>query len=211
MIARHLETRAEVTVSMLSVPFDECARFGTAATDAEGRILEFLEKSPRATPLPGAPGRALASMGIYLFDPRVLVEELEADARRPESRHDFGHDLLPALCRRRRVFAYDFAGNRIPGRDGPSGYWRDVGTIESYYSASLDLNAPSPPLDFSPADWPLGPPGRDAASFGFVHRLRGPFGTIEDSSVAESASLDGATVRNSVVGPERLDFRPGGG
>jgi glucose-1-phosphate adenylyltransferase len=202
MIEWHLAKGAEITVSTIPLPIGECARFGTASIDSDWRIREFREKVGNPAGIPGRPGSALASMGNYIFDLRALIEELIEDARDPASLHDFGRNILPQACRRRRVYAYDFGANAVPGGGLPSGYWRDVGTVESFYQANLELNAPASPLVFSPRLWPLGPAAGVGPVSDFVLRRASAFEVIEGSSVSGSAVIDRGTIRNSVVGPE---------
>jgi glucose-1-phosphate adenylyltransferase len=191
MLAFHREVNADVTVGVIPVPIDEAYRFGTVTTDAKGRVSDFLEKSP-------VPRSNLASMGIYVFNRGVLDESIIEDARNPMSLHDFGYSLLPDMVKRYRVFAYRFGG-----------YWRDIGTVEAYYKASMELtgeqsyfslNGTSPILTLEPG---LPPPhiGRQASiknslvSPGCVVR-----GKVENSILSPRVWVDEeAVVRNSVI------------
>ena len=202
MIEQHFRTGAEVTVSALPMPVADASQFGTASIGPDWRIHDFQEKTPYPRSIPGRLGQTLVSMGNYLFDPDVLVEALAADAIRVESRHDFGGDILPRICARRRVYAYDFRMNEIPGLDGPSDYWRDVGTIGAFYRANLDLLDPNSHLNFSTARWPLGPFRSRPPAGRVVSRLYGDFGIVRNSLLSASAVVDGAFVRDSIIGPE---------
>jgi glucose-1-phosphate adenylyltransferase len=155
MAAFHRERRAEVTVSAVSVPLGQASSFGILATGADGRVREFREKPQQAAPLPGDPTRAYASMGNYLFDPEVLEQALH-DARRA-GETDFGRDVLPRLCRTSRVYAYDFAQNRVPGvqeTEEPA-YWRDVGTLAALAAAQQDAMGNPPRFNLWNRRWPI--------------------------------------------------------
>jgi glucose-1-phosphate adenylyltransferase len=156
MVDFHYRRRAFATVACLPVPLKEASSFGIVEVDQEGRIIGFDEKPRDAKPMPGNPNYALASMGNYIFDPDELTRQLRADSDR-ESHHDFGRDIIPAMLGSGRVYAYDFALNRIPGAAGPSEnfYWRDVGTIEAYYEATMDLKAVVPSLNLYNWSWPI--------------------------------------------------------
>lgn len=200
MIQFHLEKGAEITVATIPMPRAEASRFGTVVTDPEGRILEFREKVPDPPPMPGRPDMALVSMGNYCFSSKVLEEELERDHQDPNSTHDFGRDVLPRAVARRKVYAYDFSTNRIPGTDGEGRYWRDVGTLLSYYEANMDLIAPVPQLNFYNPQWPIrsarhyDPPAKVVVGQG------GQMGLVENSLLSPGVIVSGAYVRNSIVG-----------
>jgi glucose-1-phosphate adenylyltransferase len=202
MIDWHLKNRAEVTVSTVPFPIGEAAQFGTAGIGPDWRIREFLEKQSNPYPIPGRLGQALVSMGNYVFNADVLLEALAEDAGRTDSRHDFGRDIIPRLCSRRRVFAYDFRTNVIPGLEGPTDYWRDVGTIQSFHQANLDLINPFSRLNFSSSRWPLRPRRSTEPPARLISRLYGDFGIVKNSLVAASAVIDGGFVRDSVIGPQ---------
>lgn len=157
MLEFHREKDAIATVACLPIPVQEASQFGIVETDSEGRIVGFQEKPEQdALTIPGDPTRCLASMGNYIFAPRPLAETLYDDAER-ESHHDFGRNILPALLKTGRVFAYDFSRNRIPGVTdlGEHAYWRDVGTIESYYEANMDLKNVVPHFNLYNWEWPI--------------------------------------------------------
>jgi glucose-1-phosphate adenylyltransferase len=156
MVDFHYRRRAFATVACLPVPLKEASSFGIVEVDAEGRIIGFDEKPRDAKPMPGNPNYALASMGNYIFDPDELTRQLRADSDR-ESHHDFGRDIIPAMLGSGRVYAYDVALNRIPGAAGPSEnfYWRDVGTVEAYFEATMDLKAVVPSLNLYNWSWPI--------------------------------------------------------
>ncbi len=195
MMAFHRDAGADVTVAALPVPVDRGREFGIVTASADGRVTAFVEKPAAPTPLPGDPTRALASMGNYLFNAGVLVDALVEDARRSTD-HDFGRTILPELVAHARVFAYNFLDNAIPGMHPyeERGYWRDVGTLEAYWEAHMDLLGRSPRLDLANPRWPI----HTAPFMGPSARILE--GTVEDSLVGEGCHVDGATVRRSVLG-----------
>lgn len=202
MIEEHLLNRADLTVSTLPMPIAEASQFGTAVIGPDWRVREFQEKTSYPKSIPGRLGQALVSMGNYIFNTEALLEALDEDARRPESQHDFGKNILPRSCPRRRVFAYDFRTNAIPGVEGPSDYWKDVGTIQSFYQANLDLVNPFSHLHYATNRWPLRPSRTRVPEARLISRLYGEFGIVKNSLVAGSAIIDGAFVRDSVIGPD---------
>lgn len=197
MVDFHLDRGAEVTVAALPVPLQEATRMGVLETDADGRVRGFEEKPVRPRPMPGRPGFALASMGNYLFDARLLVEAVTQDASR-DTEHDFGRSILPALVSGHRVFAYDFHTNRIPGTKPyeEPGYWRDVGTLEAYWRAHMDLLGPQPRFDLSNHLWPI----KGAPYAGPSARI--VFGEVRDSLLGEGCVIHGGRVVRSVLGRE---------
>jgi glucose-1-phosphate adenylyltransferase len=155
MVAFHRERRADVTVSAVAVPLKQASSFGIVATGPDGRVREFQEKPQRAVPLPADPTRAYASMGNYLFDPGVLEQALLEARRSGET--DFGRDILPRLCGTQRVYAYDFAENRVPGvqdHEEPA-YWRDVGTLAALAAAQQDAMGNPPRFNLWNRRWPI--------------------------------------------------------
>jgi len=201
MIAYHLHKRAQGTVSALPVPAAEAHRFGVLEIDRDWRILRFHEKVRRAPEIPGRPGWVLASMGNYLFDTGRLVDELRRDAEDPESDHDFGRNMLPDLVRRHPIYAYDFLTNDVPGESGETrGYWRDVGTIEAYYEANMDLRSVRPSLNLYNMQWPLRTAEYPEGPSKFTFNEDGRRGQAVNSVVSEGCILAGAEVRDSVLG-----------
>ena len=156
MIDFHVARRAEVTVAAIPVPKKEAAEFGVIEARKDGRIVAFHEKNPNAPTLPGDPTQVFASMGNYIFSKKTLLELLSEDANNPESHHDFGKDILPKLAGHAPIYAYDFQTNRIPGEPEPYvPYWRDVGTIDAYYEANMDVRSVKPELNLYNREWPL--------------------------------------------------------
>jgi glucose-1-phosphate adenylyltransferase len=202
MISFHLDRKAAVSVATLPVPVEESDQFGVLEVDSGLRIVGFQEK-PQSDPpqLPGAPGKCLASMGNYLFHPDVLREALIEDSTRTNSRHDFGHDLIPNLISRVPVYAYNFMTNRIRGdSEANLSYWRDVGTLEAYYEANMDLRDARPQLNLYNPHWPLRTAYYDQPPAKFVFDENGRRGQALHSVISEGCIVSGGTVRNSVLG-----------
>jgi glucose-1-phosphate adenylyltransferase len=200
MIEYHEQKRADATVAAIPVDRRLASEFGVVETLRDGHIVAFHEKCEDAPAMPGDPTRVYASMGNYIFSARALLRELYADAAREDSTHDFGRDVLPSLVQRADVFAYDFQANQIPGEDpSAAAYWRDVGTLDAYYEANMDLRAVSPALNLYNREWPLrtasyaDPP----AKFTFDDENRR--GHAIDSIVSGGCILSGGSVRNSVL------------
>jgi glucose-1-phosphate adenylyltransferase len=202
MIDEHQRRSAEATVAALPVKIEEASRFGIMAVDADWRILGFEEKPSRPRSIPGEPQYALASMGNYLFNTDLLVQSLTADNEDASSSHDFGHNIIPSLLDRGTVYAYDFRKNRVPSTqkgEEPS-YWRDIGTIEAYYEANMDLCSIDPQFNLYNRSWPLrtaefpDPPAK------FVFDWDDRKGMALDSIVAQGTIISGSMVHNCVVG-----------
>ena len=201
MIEFHEQKRADVTVAAIPVPKEQAIEFGVIETAADGGIKSFIEKRADAPTMPGDPTRVYASMGNYIFSTGTLLKELYNDARNENSSHDFGRDILPSLIGRADMFAYDFQTNRIPGDlpDQPV-YWRDVGTIDAFYDANMDLRAVKPVLNLYNRQWPLRTAGYQDPPPKFTFDEEGRRGHAIDSIVAGGAILAGGEVRNSIIG-----------
>jgi glucose-1-phosphate adenylyltransferase len=194
MLQAHLTTGAVLTVACIEVERAEARRFGVMEVDADNRILAFEEKPPSPKPVPGKPDTSLASMGIYVFETRALVKALIEDAR-SDSVHDFGKNIIPALVGEgERVFAYPFRDPADKGRP----YWRDIGTLDSYYAANTDLLAPTLAFDLYGREWPIRthqvplPPARTATADG--HRP-----DVQDSLLCPGCLVRGASVERSIL------------
>ncbi|MBP9803469.1 MAG: glucose-1-phosphate adenylyltransferase [Candidatus Accumulibacter sp.] len=198
MVAFHLSRSADVTVAALPVPIAMASAFGIIDAAADGVIRGFREKPVDPAPMAHDPTRAYASMGNYIFSTDVLVKALRESHRRGEK--DFGKDLLPRLIQTQRVFAYDFCGNRIPGvRDYEEpAYWRDVGTIDAYFSAHQDLLGSQPKFDMFNPKWRIGSSNYQGPSPKFIHA------EIDNSLISSGGLIQGARVRNSIVPSEVL-------
>lgn len=203
MLQFHAQVGAEVTIAAIPVPIEKAREFGVMQVDEQWRIVGFQEKPKNPTPIPGRPDLALASMGNYIFERAALVEVLNQDAANPASSHDFGKDVLPAmLAAGRAMYAWDFSRNRIPGSSNPANdcYWRDVGTLDAYYEANMDLRSVSPELDLYNQAWPIRAEPNNWPPAKFVHNTEGRVGQAIQSIVCEGAIISGATVIDSVIG-----------
>jgi glucose-1-phosphate adenylyltransferase len=201
MIEYHTMKGADATVAAFPVPKDRAAEFGAVEVTEDSRIVRFHEKRIDAPTIPGNPWQIYASMGNYIFTTEVLQRELYADAANGQSAHDFGKDVLPALVQRANVFAYDFRTNRIPG-DPPTvlPYWRDVGTIDTFYEANMDLRSVTPDLNLYNRQWPLRSTSELHPPVKFVFDEDGRRGHSIDSIISNGCILSGGFVRNSVLG-----------
>jgi glucose-1-phosphate adenylyltransferase len=195
MIDVHLEKGAEVTIACISVPIDEASQFGVAGTDADGRIVSWVEKSKNPPSIPGQPDRAYASMGNYVFSRAALEEVLYEDCRRSTD-HDFGRTIVPEMIPRGRAFAFDFTSFPVEGTAAfeERGYWRDVGTLDTYWSAHMDCLGREPKFNLHNRRWPIRSGGTHLPPARIEHC------DIHASLVAEGTVIDGARVKNSVIG-----------
>jgi glucose-1-phosphate adenylyltransferase len=201
MVADHKEKGAEGTVAALPIPISEAGRFGTMEVDENWRILRFLEKVEHPPEIPGRPGWCLASMGNYVFHGEVLKEELKRDAEDDNSSHDFGKDILPWMTSNHDVYAYDFHRNLVPGeKEQNRGYWRDVGTIEAYYEANIDLRSVEPLLNLYNPEWPLRTAEYHEGPTKFTFDEDGRRGEALNSIICEGCILAGGRVADSVLG-----------
>jgi glucose-1-phosphate adenylyltransferase len=201
MIEFHEQRRAEVTVAAIPVERKYAAEFGVIETAPDGRIVAFHEKRADAPGLPGDPDLVYASMGNYVFSTRCLLQELHADADNEQSTHDFGRDILPGMIGRASMFAYNFQSNSIPGEPPEKRpYWRDVGTIDAYYEANMDIRSVEPALNLYNRQWPLITAGYSDPPAKFVFDEEGRRGNAINSVVAGGTILSGGMVRDSVLG-----------
>jgi glucose-1-phosphate adenylyltransferase len=203
MIEFHEQKRADCTVAAIPVPKALAKEFGVIETDHDGRIIGFHEKKADAPTMPGNPDMVLASMGNYIFSTAALERELKDDAAKPAgtTAHDFGQNILPGMVGRSAIFAYDFHTNHIPGDplDQPA-YWRDVGTIESYYEASMDLRSVTPSLNLYNKQWPLRTAGYEDPPAKFIFDEDARRGMAIESIVGGGSIISGGYVRGSVLG-----------
>jgi glucose-1-phosphate adenylyltransferase len=202
MIDEHRTNGAEVTVAALPVSIDSASQFGVIEVDNQWRIIGFEEKPQTPKSIPNEPAYALASMGNYIFNTDVLCRALKEDAEHPKSRHDFGRDILPGLLGGRKLFAYDFRKNRIPLplKGEETSYWRDVGTIEAYYEATMDLRSVDPTFNLYNRSWPLRTVAYDNPPAKFVFDNEGRRGVAINSIVGEGTIISGSSIRGSVIG-----------
>jgi glucose-1-phosphate adenylyltransferase len=201
MIDYHMTMKAEVTVAAIPVPRQQAIEFGVIEAADDGRIMAFHEKKSNAPTMPGDPNRVYASMGNYIFSTETLLDLLTRDAKDPNSRHDFGMDILPKLAGKAPMYAYNFELNRIPGDAGDSiPYWRDVGTIDAYYEANLDLNHVKPDLNLYNREWPVRSTSYPDPPAKFVFDEEDRRGVAIDSIVSGGCIISGGHVRGSVLG-----------
>lgn len=197
MLRHHKQNGAELTIACMEVPIQEASAFGVMAVNESERIVAFEEKPDYPAATPNNPEKSLVSMGIYIFTMDALIEALEQDAENPESSNDFGKDIIPELIKRERVFAHKFGGEE--GRVTNDAYWRDVGAIDSYYQANMDLLEPVPPMDFYQKDWairtyePQIPPARTTSS------ATGNEGIFINSIISSGVIISGGSVQNSIL------------
>jgi glucose-1-phosphate adenylyltransferase len=200
MLAFHVESDAAATVAVVPVPAGDAEQYGIVRTDRSGRVIDFREKPS----LGSSPHSVLASTGLYILRTDVLVDAVTRDAQRVGSSRDFGRDILPALADGGHLFAYDFTTNAVPGmEEAERGYWRDVGTLDAYWRASMDLVAVSPVFSLYNREWPIhsayapNPP----AKFVFADRAHDRMGIATDSMVCEGCIISGGHVDRSILGP----------
>lgn len=199
MLAAHVASGAPCTVGCIEVPRAEATGFGVMAVDENLRIRDFVEKPADPPAMPGKPESALASMGIYVFDWDYLVPLLEEDARDDRSSHDFGKDLIPAAVRRGDAAAHPFDESGIPNPELDEHYWRDVGTIDAYWAANLDLTAVTPSLDMYDKGWPIWTHQEQLPPAKFVFDDDDRRGSAVDSLVSGGCIVSGGTVRRSLL------------
>ena len=195
MLAYHVEQGADMTVGCMEVPIGEASAFGIMSVDADRRVVKFAEKPAAPEHMPGAPELALASMGIYIFNTAFLYEQLIKDADVAGSSHDFGHDIIPSVIGKYRVMAYPF---RDPDT-GKRAYWRDVGTVDAYWRANMELIAVTPELNLYDQEWPIWTYQEQWPPAKFVFNDEGRRGMAVDSMVSGGCIISGATVRRSLL------------
>ena len=199
MMKQHQDSAADITLATIQIEPEETVRFGVVDVDKDGRINGFEEK-PKETKLRSHlnPEKVSASMGIYLFSADVLIPALLKDAENPQSSHDFGKDILPRMVDDYRVFAYDF----VDENKKEALYWRDVGTLEAYYEANMDIVSVSPIFNLYDADWPIRTHQRQYPPAKFVFAETGRTGTALDSIVSNGCIVSGGSVKNSILSPD---------
>ncbi len=204
MLQFHKQKEADVTIAAIPMPIAESKHFGVIEVDEDWRVTGFEEKPAIGKTIPGRPDMILASMGNYIFNRHILINELEQDAILQDSAHDFGKTILTKLHLHSRVFAYDFSSNIIPGAEEKErGYWRDVGTIDAYFQASMDLIAVDPIFNLYNYRWPLRSVHYDypAAKFVFADFDKNRAGIASDSMVSEGCIVSGGQVDRSILSP----------
>jgi len=199
MLQQHVNSGADVTVGCLVVPRMEATGFGVMHVDAECTILEFIEKPADPPGMPDNPDKALASMGIYVFETKFLFDELRRDAETPGSNRDFGGDIIPYLVKHGKAVAHKFTDSCIRAADEIEEYWRDVGTLDAYFEANLDLTDVVPKLNMYDRDWRIWTDQVVAAPAKFVHDEEGRRGHAISSLISQDCIVSGATARRSLL------------
>ncbi|MCG7924992.1 MAG: glucose-1-phosphate adenylyltransferase [Candidatus Thiodiazotropha taylori] len=195
MIAEHVESGADMTVGCLTVDLESAKEFGVMTVDSENWVSEFSEKPAEPKPIPGHDNLALASMGIYVFNRKFLFEQLIRDADTPQSSHDFGKDIIPTVIEKYRVLAYPFTDSS----SGKQAYWRDVGTIDAFWTANLELIGVTPPLNLYDRSWPIWTYQEQLPPAKFVFDDEERRGMAVDSMVSGGCVISGAKVTNSLL------------
>ena len=198
MLRQHFESQASVTVGCLTVPRADAAAFGVMATDQDGRITSFLEKPADPPGTPEDPNVSLASMGIYVFDWSYLRDLLQKDATDPNSTHDFGNDLIPQIVETGKAMAHRFDESCVRA-DGSPAYWKDVGTVDAFWEAHIDMTNFVPELDLWDETWPIWTYNEAVPPAKFIHNENGRRGMAISSMIAGGCIISGTEVRNSVL------------
>lgn len=199
LLKHHIETGAEVTVSCVEVPRATASQFGIVDSDDQGRITRFLEKPSDPPAIPGRDDVCYASMGIYVFDIKVLIDILERDAADPDSSHDFGHDIVPGMVGERKIFAHSFSRSCVSSEGATEPYWRDVGTLDAFWEANMDLTRVTPLLDLYDSRWPIWTYHEQRPSAKFVFDDDDRRGYAVDSLVSAGCVVSGAQIRKSIL------------
>ncbi len=204
MLQEHIANEADLTIATIPVPLSEAHQFGIIEIDEDWRVTGFVEKPKEgAKTIPGRPDMVLASMGNYIFDARVMIDVLQRNSLR-DSAHDFGKEIIPDMYPRSKVYAYDFAKNRIPGDEGHnSGYWRDVGTVDAFFEASMDLVSVTPAFNLYNPQWPIvsAPMNLPPAKFVFADSKSQRIGIATDSLVSDGVIISGGTINRCILHP----------
>ncbi len=199
LLQQHVSAQADVTIACVDVPIAEATAFGVMHVDQSGRVLEFLEKPANPPAMPGRTDVALASMGVYVFNTKFLIEELRRDAARTNSNHDFGQDIIPALVLEGRAFAHHFGQSCVRSSGERHPYWRDVGTIDAYWEANIDLTDFEPALDIYDRNWPIWTHTEGTPPAKFIHDQEGRRGQAISSLICGGCIVSGATLRRSLL------------
>ena len=204
MLADHVAKGRDCTVGCIAVARAEASAFGVMAVDAKHIITEFVEKPADPPPMPGDPSRSLASMGIYIFNARFLYEELERDINDPDSSHDFGKDIIPRAVKNGNAAAHPFALSAVGTRHNEEPYWRDVGTIDAYWDANIDLTATDPLLNLYDTRWPIWTYQAQLPPAKFVHNLDDRRGMAIESMVSGGCIVSGSVHRSVLFSSVRV-------
>uniref|UniRef100_UPI00406C6022 glucose-1-phosphate adenylyltransferase n=1 Tax=Rhodoferax sp. GW822-FHT02A01 TaxID=3141537 RepID=UPI00406C6022 len=199
MLKDHVDSGAGCTVGCIEVPRKEACAFGVMAVDADRKIVEFVEKPADPPPMPGNDAVSLASMGIYIFNAQYLYDLLDADIANPESSHDFGKDVIPKVVQEGRAIAHPFSYSCVSSTPDAEPYWRDVGTIDAFWEANLDLASVTPQLDIYDTSWPIWTSQRQLPPAKFVQDAEGKHGQAINTMVSGGCIVSGSAVSNSVL------------
>ena len=199
MLQQHCDSGADVTVACMEVPVAEASGFGVMAVDAGDRITDFVEKPADPPTIPGNPAMSLASLGIYVFATRFLIDQLRRDADTPGSSRDFGKDLIPHLGRHGHAQAHRFSDSCVRSAEEPAAYWRDVGTVDAYWEANIDLTDVVPQLDLYDRSWPLWTYSEITPPAKFVHDAEGRRGSAVSSLISGDCIVSGSAIHRSLL------------
>jgi glucose-1-phosphate adenylyltransferase len=199
MLQQHCDQAADVTIACMEVPRETATGFGVMAADADGRVTDFVEKPADPPPMIGKPDMALVSMGIYVFNTKFLLEELRRDAGTQGSSRDFGKDLIPYLVRNARAVAHSFTNSCVRSGTEKNSYWRDVGTVDAYFEANIDLTDVVPELDLYDRSWPLWTYSEIVPPAKFVHDMDGRRGVAVSSLVSGDCIVSGSSITHSLL------------
>ncbi|MHB1302493.1 MAG: glucose-1-phosphate adenylyltransferase [Acidiphilium sp.] len=199
LLRQHVDSGADVTVACIEVPLAEATGFGVMHVDKSDRVVAFLEKPADPPPMPGRDDVALASMGIYVFETKFLFDMLRRDAADADSQHDFGRDIIPALVRQGRAVAHHFSRSCVRSATEAEPYWRDVGTVDAYWEANIDLTDFVPALDIYDHDWPIWTHTEGWPPAKFIHDEEGRRGLAVSSLVCGGCLVSGASLRRSLL------------
>jgi glucose-1-phosphate adenylyltransferase len=199
MLAEHVEKGADVTIGCIEVPRHEASAFGVMHIDENDRVIDFVEKPADPPAMPGKPDRALASMGIYVFETRFLFDVLSEDAADIDSTHDFGKDIIPKLVKHGRAYAHQFSRSARRSHGEAQAYWRDVGTLDAYFQANIDLTTVTPDLNLYDHSWPIWTYSEMTAPAKFVHDAGDRRGEAVSSLIAGDCIVSGGRVSNSLL------------
>jgi glucose-1-phosphate adenylyltransferase len=198
MLASHVRNQADMTVACINVPIYDARAFGVIGVDQEDRVIDFKEKPEHPDSLPEDPTQAFASMGIYVFSAAFLYEQLIRDADDPKSEHDFGKDIIPQIINKYRVYAHRFTDSCVRGDKGDY-YWRDVGTVDAYWEANMELTKVTPELNLYDSDWPIWTYQEQLPPAKFVFNNERRRGTATDSLVSGGCIISGSNINRSVL------------
>jgi glucose-1-phosphate adenylyltransferase len=198
MLASHVRNKADMTVACINVPIEDAKAFGVIGVNEEDRVIDFKEKPEHPDALPDDPTQSFASMGIYVFTAAFLYEQLIRDADDPKSEHDFGKNIIPQIIKKYRVYAHRFTDSCVGGDQGVY-YWRDVGTVDAYWEANMELTKVTPELNLYDSDWPIWTYQEQLPPAKFVFNNKDRRGSATDSLVSGGCIISGSTINQSVL------------